>query len=228
MPPWTVTIVPEKFLENRVTRTSRCCGCDSLTANTHQTRKPFSSRETWHSVALAHWKSAHHFRSSRYLSPSTLCSGTHSGSRKLSRGFGTACTRTNRNQLMHASAFSKLCLHSLLVLSNQSLSLRLRGLKTDHHLPSFVNPILELQKFVSVPILSEHQEIFSPSAAEVAKAVSIFSSPGGSAKHAASFVGSFVDGSALPDSNLPEVCKHTHTHPHPHPPPPHTHTHMYR
>ena len=200
-PPWTVTTIPDNFLKNGAHSWSYSCAC---TANALQKRTSFNAMEMQQPAALVGWKSAHRFCSFRCFSAMTLCSNalSFSGSRKLSREFGTAHTRTMGKHLVCTPACSKLPSQ----VHKQSVSLR--GLKTDHFSPSFVNPLLELQKFVSVPILSEHQEIFSPSEVEVAKGVSIFSSPGVGAKHAASFVGSFVDGSALPDSDLAEVYTH--------------------
>ncbi|KAK7097357.1 hypothetical protein V1264_004348 [Littorina saxatilis] len=86
------------------------------------------------------------------------------------------------------------------------MSISFRGIKTDHCSKSFVNPLLELQRFVSVPILSEQQDVFNPTEDEVMKGVSFFSGLRGSSKHSARFIGSYSDGGELPESDLPEVC----------------------
>lgn len=199
-PPWTASFMSERFLKSGE---SGRCHSRVWTVLDKQMRKSLGERRTLVTADLSFGKSQHHIRSSRHFSASTVCGHALDGSRQLSMECGTACTtRTTATPLTCTSAFSKLRLPSKFPRLNH---VTLRGHNTDHTSPSFINPLVELQKFVSVPILSEHQEVFSPSEAEVVKAVSIFSSPRGGPRHAATFVGSFADGSDLPDSSLPEV-----------------------
>lgn len=80
-----------------------------------------------------------------------------------------------------------------------------KTLKTDASSASFVNPFIELQKYVCIPILNEQQAVFNPSDAEVLQAATIFHGTKGKSKHV-KCIGSFTDGSMVPDLELPEVC----------------------
>lgn len=81
-----------------------------------------------------------------------------------------------------------------------------RGFKTNS-MPSYVNPLIELQKYVSIPIIPPEEAVFSPTEEEVFHATKIFTSSRVGSEEAVRFVGTYINGAEMPESSLPEVCK---------------------
>lgn len=79
-----------------------------------------------------------------------------------------------------------------------------RGMKSQS-LPGNMNPLLEIQEFVSTPILLPQEAVFSPTENEVLKAVAIFSGEADGHRSLLEHRGSYADGKTLPENNLPEV-----------------------
>ncbi|PVD34728.1 hypothetical protein C0Q70_06005 [Pomacea canaliculata] len=73
-------------------------------------------------------------------------------------------------------------------------------------MPSYVNPLIELQKYVSIPIIPPEEAVFSPTEEEVFHATKIFTSSRVGSEEAVRFVGTYINGAEMPESSLPEVA----------------------